>query len=136
MVNVLFICVHNAGRSQMSEAFFNKLAKCKHYGISAGSHPSEQVNPVVIEVMREVNLDLSGKKPKKLNADMALAADLAITMGCGDECPIVIGDVREWHIEDPHGKTIEKVREIRDTIRAKIEALVKELDEKPIEASN
>jgi arsenate reductase len=135
MVNVLFICVHNAGRSQMSEAFFNQLVDGRHLGTSAGSQPSDRVNPVVVEAMKEVGIDVSGKKPKKLNADMALAADLAITMGCGDECPVITGEVREWQIDDPHGQPIEKVREIRDTIRARIESLIKELDEKHIYAS-
>jgi arsenate reductase len=136
MVKVLFICVHNAGRSQMSEAFFNRFAEGRHLGKSAGSKPTDQVNPIVVEVMKEVGIDISDWKPKKLNSDLALTADLAVTMGCGDECPVLVGEVRDWKIEDPQGQPIYKVREIRDQIEKMVKALVKELDEKPIPATN
>jgi arsenate reductase (thioredoxin) len=130
MVTVLFICIHNAGRSQMAEAFFNKLSNGRHKGISAGSRPADTVNPVVVEAMREVGLDISSKKPKKLDKEMILEADLAITMGCGeDACPIVPNELRDWQLEDPSGKSIEVVRKIRDEIRFKVSALIKELDD-------
>jgi arsenate reductase len=129
MVTVLFICIHNAGRSQMAEAFFNKLSEGRHRGISAGSRPADTVNPVVVEAMREVGFDISSRKPKKLDKEMILEADLAITMGCGeDACPIVPNELRDWQLEDPSGKPIEVVRKIRDEMRFKVSALIKELD--------
>ena len=129
MVTVLFICIHNAGRSQMAEAFFNKLSGGRYIGLSAGSKPSENVNPVVVDAMKEIGIDISGNKPKKLTKEMLLEADLAITMGCGeDACPIAPNELREWNIEDPHGKSIEVIRKIRDDIRKKIENLIRELD--------
>ena len=132
MFTVLFICVHNAGRSQMAEAFFNSLSKGRYRGLSAGSRPSDTVNPIVVDVMREVGIDISGNKPKKLDKNMVLEADLAITMGCGeDACPVVPNELREWDLDDPHGKTIEAVRPIRDEIRKKVDFLIKELDKMP-----
>jgi len=137
MASVLFICVHNAGRSQMAEAIFNRLADGRHIAKSAGSKPADHVNLVAVEALKEIGIDISGRKPKKLDADLALWADLAITMGCGDEpCPVVPGEIRDWDLEDPHGKSIEKVREIRDDIRRRVEALVKELDETLIPSSD
>jgi arsenate reductase len=136
MVTVLFICVHNAGRSQIAEAFFNKLSGGRHRGISAGSKPAEVVNPVVVEAMREVGIDISGNKPKKLTKEMVLEADLAITMGCGEEaCPVVPNELREWQIDDPHGKPIEEVRKIRDEIQRRVKLLIKELDEPSVRAN-
>jgi arsenate reductase (thioredoxin) len=115
----------------MAEAFFNKLSEGRHEGISAGSNPASQVNPIVVQAMKEISIDISGNKPKKLNKEMIMAAELAITMGCGeDTCPIVPNELREWDLEDPHDKTINEVRRIRDEIKRRIEALVKELDEK------
>ncbi|MGD0804894.1 MAG: arsenate reductase ArsC [Candidatus Bathyarchaeia archaeon] len=132
MVTVLFICVHNAGRSQMTEAFFNKLSGGRHRGINAGSKPAEVVNPVVVEAMHEVGIDISGNKPKKLTKEMVLDADLAITMGCGEEaCPVVPNDLREWQVDDPHGKLIDEVRLIRDEILRRVKALIVELNEAP-----
>jgi len=126
---VLFICVHNAGRSQMAEAFFNKLSESRHRGISGGSNPASQVNPVAVEAMLEVGIDISGKRPKKLDKEMVLQADLAITMGCGeDACPVVPNELRDWDLEDPHGKTIEAVRAIRDEIKRRVKSLLIELD--------
>lgn len=128
MVTVLFICVHNAGRSQMAEGIFNSLSGGRHYALSAGSQPSSQVNPVVIQAMKEIGIDISGNKPKKLTSEMALQADLAITMGCGpDVCPVAGGEMREWEIEDPHGKPIEGIRVIRDDILLRVKALLNEL---------
>ena len=129
MFIVLFICIHNAGRSQMAEAFFNKLSEGRYKALSAGSRPSDSINPVVVEAMREVGFDISSRKSKKLDKEMILEADLAITMGCGgDACPIVPNELRDWQLEDPNGKPIEVVRKIRDEIRFKISALIKELD--------
>ncbi len=119
----------------MAEAFFNKLSGGRHRGISAGSKPSEAVNPVVVEAMREVEIDISGNKPKKLTKEMILEADLAITMGCGEEaCPVVPNELREWQVDDPHGKPIEKVRLIRDDILQRVKALIIELNEAPSSA--
>jgi protein-tyrosine-phosphatase len=113
----------------MAEAFFNKLSEGRHRGISAGSNPSAQVNPVAVEAMLEVGIDMSGKRPKKLDKETVLQADLAITMGCGeDACPVVPNELRDWELEDPHGKPIEEVRVIRDEIRKRISALIIEVD--------
>jgi len=132
MVTVLFICIHNAGRSQMAEAFFSKLSEGRHRGISAGSKPAEVVNPVVVEAMREVGIDISGNKPKKLTKEMVLEADLAIMMGCGEEaCPVVPNELREWQVDDPQGKPIGEVRLIRDDILQRVKALIVELNEAP-----
>lgn len=132
MVTVLFICIHNAGRSQMSEAIFNSLAGGRHRGISAGSHPSAEVNLIAVQALREIGLDISGNKPKKLTKELILEADLAITMGCGeDACPVVPNELREWNIEDPHGKPIEEVRKIRDDVLIRVKALLNELESSP-----
>lgn len=129
MVTVLFICVHNAGRSQMAEAFFNRLSEGRHRGISAGSRPSDSINPAVVEAMREVGIDIAANRPKKLTKEMILEADLAITMGCGeDACPVVPNELRDWGLEDPHDKPIEVVRRIRDEIERRVKALVVEFD--------
>ena len=129
MVTVLFICVHNAGRSQMAEGIFNSLSSGRHHTISAGSQPATQVNPLVVQAMKEIGIDISGNKPKKLTSEMAKEADLAITMGCGpDVCPVAGGEMREWEIEDPHGKPIEEVRVIRDDILLRVKALLNELE--------
>lgn len=131
MVTVLFICIHNAGRSQMSEAIFNSLAAGRHRAISAGSRPAERVNPLAVQALREIGLDIGVNKPKKLTKELILQADLAVTMGCGeDACPIVPNELREWNLEDPHGAPIEKVREIRDEITRRVKALLEELDAK------
>ncbi len=128
---VLFIYIHNAGRSQMSEAIFNSLAAGRHRAISAGSRPAEKVNPIAVQALKEIGLDISTNKPKKLTKELILQADLAVTMGCGeDACPIVPNELREWNLEDPHGAPIEKVREIRDGITRRVKALLEELDSK------
>jgi arsenate reductase (thioredoxin) len=129
MVTVLFICVHNAGRSQMSEAIFNSLAGGFHHAISAGSKPAAEVNPKAVQALKEIGLDISGIKPKKLTKELILQADLAVTMGCGEDgCPVVPNELREWNLEDPSGQPIEKVREIRDELVRRVQALLKELD--------
>lgn len=124
MKTVLFICVHNAARSQMAEAFFNEMAGGRHVGISAGSQPAEKVNPVAVEAMAELGIYISGARPKMLTVDMIERADLVVTMGCGENvCPIVPKEVIEWDLEDPSGRPIEEVREIRDKIRELVSKL-------------
>lgn len=123
---VIFACVHNAGRSQMAAAFFNKLADpAKARALSAGTAPGERVHPEVVAVMLEEGLDLSAARPQKLTTDLAAQAQLLVTMGCGDECPYVPGVGRDdWPLDDPKGQPVERVRAIRDEIRARVEALV------------
>jgi arsenate reductase len=125
MHTVIFACVHNAGRSQMAAALFNALADpAKWRAISAGTNPGERVHPEVVAVMREEGIDLSGARPQKLTPELASQAQLLVTMGCGDECPFVPGLRREdWPLEDPNGKPIDRVRAIRDEIRARVQAL-------------
>lgn len=122
MNNVLFVCVHNAGRSQMAEAFYNELAKGKGKAISAGTNPASAVGPTVVKVMKEVGIDISGNKPKLLTPDLMDEVNLVITMGCGAEgvCSASWIDTEDWQLEDPKDKPIEKVREIRDEIRARV----------------
>ena len=126
MKTIIFACVHNAGRSQMAAAFFNKLADpAKARALSAGTTPGERVHPEVVAVMQEEGIDLTGVRPRKLTADFAARAQLLITMGCGDECPYVPGIRRDdWPLEDPKGQPIERVRAIRDDLRARVEALL------------
>jgi arsenate reductase len=122
---VLFVCVHNAARSQMAEAFFNEMAGGRHVGISAGSQPAEGVNPVAVETMGELGMDISGVRPKRLTAEMIERADLVVTMGCGENvCPIVPKEVIEWDLEDPSGRPIEEVRETRDRIKELVSELI------------
>jgi arsenate reductase len=129
MITVIFACVHNAGRSQMAAAFFNSLADPqKARAISAGTQPAERVHPEVLEAMREVGIDLSAARPQKLTDQMAQPAQWLITMGCGDQCPFVPGLQRaDWDLEDPKGKAIERVREIRDNIRRRVSELLQKL---------
>ena len=126
MKMVLFARVHNAGRSQMAAAWFNALADpAKARAISAGTDPGPRVHPEVITAMREVDIDLAGASTMKLTPDVARPAQLLVTMGCGDECPYVPGAKRDdWPLEDPKGKPIERVREIRDEIRDRVQALI------------
>lgn len=126
MKTVIFACVHNAGRSQMAAAFFNKLADpAQGRALSAGTNPGDRVHPEVVTVMQETGIDLSGARPQKLTSELASEAHLLITMGCGDECPFVPGVRRDdWPLDDPKGQSIERVRAIRDDIRARVEALV------------
>ena len=128
MLKVIFACVHNAGRSQMAAAFFNQLAdQNKAQAISAGTEPGERVHPEVKTVMQEVGMDLSEAKPQKLTEDLARAAQLLITMGCGDKCPYVPGLRRDdWPLRDPKGLPMEEVRAIRDEIRSRVENLLRQ----------
>ena len=126
---VLFICVHNAGRSQMAEAFFNQLAAGKATATSAGTNPSSKVSSIVAEAMGEIGIDISRKKPRLLTLEMLKNVDRAITMGCGAEgvCPASFVPTEDWQLEDPEGKPIERVRAIRDEVKTRVEALIKEL---------
>lgn len=123
MKYVLFVCTHNAGRSQMAQALFERYAPADVRAESAGSDPARQVWPDVVEAMREVGIDLSRNKPKRLTIEMQLHADWAVTMGCGDVCPYVPTTVDAWEIPDPAGQPIEVVREIRDTIDKRVREL-------------
>jgi arsenate reductase len=126
MNTVIFACVHNAGRSQMAAAWFNALADtAQARAVSAGTEPRARVHPEVLEAMREVGFDLSDRKPQRLTDDLAHAAQMLVTMGCGEQCPVVPGLRRDdWPLEDPKGKPIERVREIRDEVRARVCALL------------
>ena len=123
MKYVLFVCTHNAGRSQMAQALFERYAPEDVRGESAGSNPARQLWPEVIEVMRELDIDLSRNKPKRLSVEMQLHADWAVTMGCGDVCPYVPTTVDDWNIPDPAGRPIDEVREIRDLIDEHVQEL-------------
>ena len=128
MKSVLFVCVENSARSQMAEAFFNKLSKTARAS-SAGTRPAPTVNPIAIQVMKEVGIDISHAKPKLLTLEMTEAVDKVITMGCmvGGVCPASIVETEDWGIEDPSGKGFEKFREVRDTIKRKVEHLLDDL---------
>ena len=126
MKYVLFVCNHNAGRSQMAQAFFERHAPDDLRAESAGSTPAKEVWPSVIEVMREVGIDLSARRPKRLTVEMQLHADWAVTMGCGDACPYVATRVEEWDIPDPAHQPKETVRQIRDQIEQSVSALIDE----------
>ena len=121
---VLFVCNHNAGRSQMAQAFFERHAPADIRAESAGSNPGPQVWPEVVAAMAEVGIDLSDRRPKKLLREMQLHADWAVTMGCGDACPYVPTTVEAWDIPDPAGRPLDEVREIRDAIEARVRELV------------
>jgi arsenate reductase len=127
---VIFACIHNAGRSQMAAAWFNALAdSTKARAVSAGTDPGTRVHPEVLEAMREVGIDLGDRTPQKLTDDLARGAQVLITMGCGEQCPVVPGLRRDdWPLEDPKGKPIERVREIRDDVRARVIALLRRED--------
>jgi arsenate reductase len=127
-VNVLFVCVRNAGRSQMAEALFRRAADGAHEARSAGSNPATRVHPQVVEAMRELGLDLEGRVPHRLGRADAEWADVVVTMGCGDACPYVPGKrYLDWELEDPAGKSLEETREIRDEIAARIDELLADL---------
>jgi protein-tyrosine-phosphatase len=129
MARVLFVCLHNAGRSQMSQALFERAAGGRHEAESAGTTPGDRVHPEVVDAMRELGVDLSDRVPKKLDYDAAQRADVVVTMGCGDECPYIPGKrYVDWDLRDPKGLPIDEVRAIRDDIAARIDGLVRELD--------
>ena len=129
MSRVLFVCVQNAGRSQMAEALFAAAAQGRHEARSAGTAPARQVHPEVVEAMRELDVELAGRVPHALNEADAEWADLVVTMGCGDACPYVPGTrYVDWELDDPHGLPLDDVRRIRDEIAARTRALAQELD--------
>jgi arsenate reductase (thioredoxin) len=129
MAHALFVCLHNAGRSQMSQALFERAAGGRHTAGSAGTQPGDRVHPQVVEAMRELGIDLAGRTPQALTRDMAERADVVVTMGCGDECPYIPGKrYIDWDLQDPAGLPLEDVRGIRDDIARRVEELVAELD--------
>lgn len=126
--SVLFVCVHNAGRSQMAAGFLRDIAGDRIEVRSAGSMPADQINPVAVEAMSELGIDIASEQPKVLTSEAVQASDVVITMGCGDACPFFPGTrYEDWKLDDPAGQGIESVRPIRDDIRGRIEQLVSEL---------
>jgi arsenate reductase len=129
MATALFVCLHNAGRSQMSAALFERAAGGRHAALSAGTTPAERVHPEVVEVMRELGNDLSDRVPRRLTRALAEQADVVVTMGCGDECPFIPGRrYVDWDLADPKGRPLDEVRATRDDIAGRVAALVAELD--------
>jgi arsenate reductase len=127
-MNVLFVCLHNAGRSQMSAALFERAARGRHRAMSAGTTPADRVHPEVVEVMSELGIDVSKNTPQKLTRELAEQADVVVTMGCGDECPYIPGKrYLDWELEDPKGRPLDEVRATRDEIARRVEALADEL---------
>jgi arsenate reductase (thioredoxin) len=135
MATALFVCLHNAGRSQMSAVLFERAAAGRHRALSAGTTPGDRVHPEVVEVMHEVGIELSDKVPRKLTDDLARQADVVVTMGCGDQCPFIPGKrYLDWDLEDPKGRRVEEVRVTRNEIARRVEQLVSELDAAPTPA--
>jgi arsenate reductase len=131
MATVLFVCLQNAGRSQMSQALFTRAASSVHHALSAGTTPAAHVHPEVIDVMRELDIDLSDRTPQLLTRELAQRADVVVTMGCGDQCPYIPGKrYIDWELPDPSGQPISRVREIRDEIARRTKRLVADLDGK------
>lgn len=129
MAAVLFVCLHNAGRSQMSAALLEKQASGRHTALSAGTTPAERVHPEVVEVMRELGIDLAGRRPRPLTRELAEQADVVVTMGCGDQCPYIPGRrYLDWNLPDPKGRPLAEVRAVRDEIADRIATLVADLD--------
>jgi protein-tyrosine-phosphatase len=129
MARALFVCLHNAGRSQMSQALFERAAAGRHSALSAGTSPAENVHPEVIEAMRELDIDLSDRRPRLLTNELAERADVVVTMGCGDACPYIPGKrYLDWDLPDPSGRPLEEVRATREEIQQRVAALVTELD--------
>jgi arsenate reductase len=131
MKTVIFVCVHNSGRSQMAEVFFNQMAEGKAIALSAGTQPGDKVHPEVIAAMREVGIDISGNKPKILTMEMIEKADKMITMGCGADagglCPASFIETEDWALEDPKDKPLEQVRAIREDIKKRVMNLIREI---------
>ncbi len=128
MARVLFVCLHNAGRSQMSQALFERAAQGRHEARSAGTRPAARVHPQVVEAMREVGVDLERRTPQALTDELAAWADVVVTMGCGDECPYIPGKrYLDWDLPDPSGKPLEEVRRTRDDIAQRVKALAADL---------
>jgi protein-tyrosine-phosphatase len=132
VAQVLFVCLHNAGRSQMSQALFEREAGGAHTAASAGTTPADRVHPEVVEVMRERGIDLADRRPRLLTRELAADADIVVTMGCGDECPFIPGKrYIDWDLPDPKGRQIDEVRAIRDDIARRVRELVDELPQPP-----
>jgi arsenate reductase len=130
MACALFVCLHNAGRSQMSQALFERAVAGRHTALSAGTTPGERVHPEVVEVMRELGIDLSDRQPQLLTVELARQADVVVTMGCGDACPYIPGkQYIDWNLPDPKGRPLAEVRATRDDIQQRITGLIAELDE-------
>jgi protein-tyrosine-phosphatase len=128
MATALFVCLHNAGRSQMSAALFERAAQGRHRALSAGTTPADRVHPEVVEVMRELGVDLTNRIPRRLDVELAQQADVVVTMGCGDECPYIPGKrYVDWDLEDPKGRPLDEVRATRDEIARRVDALLDEL---------
>ena len=126
---VLFVCLHNAGRSQMSQALFEHTAAGRHHALSAGTTPAEHIHPEVVEVMGELGIDLSTRRPQILTPELAEQADVVVTMGCGDTCPYIPGKrYIDWDLPDPKGQPLQQIRATRDDIQQKVTALAAELD--------
>jgi protein-tyrosine-phosphatase len=129
LASVLFVCVHNAGRSQMAAGYLGHLAGDRVEVRSAGSLPADRINPAAVEAMREDGIDITGRQPQQLSTEAVRASDYVITMGCGDACPIFPGKrYLDWELADPAGQGVEAVRPIRDEIRSRVEALIAEID--------
>jgi len=129
VASALFVCVHNAGRSQMSAALFDRAAAGRHRALSAGTRPAARVHPEVVEVMRELGIDLDERTPQLLTSELAAQVDVVVTMGCGDDCPYIPGKrYLDWELEDPKGRPLEEVRATRDEIAGRVEQLVEQLD--------
>ena len=129
MTTVLFVCRHNAGRSQMSAALLEREGAGRHVALSAGTTPGEHVHPEVVEAMRELGIDLAGRRPRLLTRELAEQADLVVTMGCGDQCPYIPGKhYLDWELPDPRGRPLAEVRATRDEIARRVRALSDELD--------
>jgi arsenate reductase len=130
MASVLFVCLHNAGRSQMSQALFERAAAGRHTALSAGTTPAERVHPEVVEAMREIDIDLADRTPQRLTQELSEQANVVVTMGCGDACPYIPGKLYiDWELPDPKGLQLTEVRAIRDEIAHRVGELVDELDE-------
>ncbi|MFL5826093.1 MAG: low molecular weight phosphatase family protein [Thermoleophilaceae bacterium] len=129
MATALFVCLQNAGRSQMSQALFERAAGGRHHSLSAGTRPGDRVHREVVEAMNELGIDVSGNVPRKLTRELAEQADVVVTMGCGDECPYIPGKrYVDWDLEDPKGRPLHEVRATRDEIEQRVIELVAELD--------
>lgn len=128
MSGILFLCIHNAGRSQMAAGFARELSHGRVTILSGGSEPADQVNPIAVDVMREIGIDIAGYTPQRFTDELLNSVDVVVTMGCGDACPFIPGKTYlDWPLDDPKGRPIEEVRRIRDDIRARVEDLLAQL---------